>query len=111
MWSRPDVVGLFSINVVSFSSNVVLSDPLFSLNVVWRQRILSVRVAYVLSSLHLTLGLCLCGFQSGLSIDDVVPRYNSPPEGQVIRFVYEGHCLPTPLERAFARPTKVCRDR
>ena len=36
MWSSPDVVGLFSINVVSFSRNVVLSDPLFSPNVVWK---------------------------------------------------------------------------
>ena len=34
MWSRPDVIGLFSINVVSFSRNVVLSGPLFSGNVV-----------------------------------------------------------------------------
>jgi hypothetical protein len=36
MWSRPDVLGLFSINVVSFSRNVVLSGPLFSINVVWK---------------------------------------------------------------------------
>jgi hypothetical protein len=36
MWSRPDVIGLFSINVVSFSRNVVLSGPLFSINVVWK---------------------------------------------------------------------------
>ena len=36
MWSSPDVVGLFSNNVVSFSSNVVLRGPLFSLNVVWK---------------------------------------------------------------------------
>jgi hypothetical protein len=27
MWSSPDVLGLFSNNVVSFSRNVVLSDP------------------------------------------------------------------------------------
>jgi hypothetical protein len=27
MWSSPDVVGLFSINVVSFSRNVVLRTP------------------------------------------------------------------------------------
>jgi hypothetical protein len=32
MWSSPDVIGLFSNNVVSFSRNVVLRDPLFSLN-------------------------------------------------------------------------------
>ena len=50
MWSSPDVVGLFSNNVVSFSHNVVLNDLLFSLNVVWKQRILSVRIVYVLSS-------------------------------------------------------------
>ena len=33
-YPSPDVVGLFSNNVVSFSSNVVLRDHLFSLNVV-----------------------------------------------------------------------------
>src|SRR5271165_2652759 len=55
MWSSPDVVGLFSINVVSFSSNVVLSDPLFSLNSVSKPRMLSVRVDYVLSSLQIGL--------------------------------------------------------
>ena len=53
MWSSPDVVGLFSINVVSFSRNVVLSDPLFSLNSVSKPRILSVRADYVLGSLQL----------------------------------------------------------
>jgi hypothetical protein len=53
MWSSPDVVGLFSINVVSFSRNVVLSGPLFSLNVVWKRAMLSVRIVYVLSLLHL----------------------------------------------------------
>jgi hypothetical protein len=53
MWSSPDVVGLFSINVVSFSRNVVLRDPLFSLNSVSKLRMLSVRAVYVLSSLHL----------------------------------------------------------
>src|SRR5208337_2514480 len=49
---RADVVGLFSNNVVSFSSNVVLRDPLFSLNLVSKPRMLSVRGDYVLSSLH-----------------------------------------------------------
>jgi hypothetical protein len=38
MWSGPDVLGLFSLNVGSnvgpFSLNLVLSGPLFSLNVV-----------------------------------------------------------------------------
>jgi hypothetical protein len=34
MWSRADVIGLFSINLVSFSRNVVLSGPSFSINVV-----------------------------------------------------------------------------
>src|SRR5271165_3545101 len=54
MWSSPDVVGLLSNNVVSFSRNVVLSDPLFSLNSVSKPRMLSVRADYVLSS---SLGL------------------------------------------------------
>jgi hypothetical protein len=52
MWSSPDV-GLFSNNVVSFSRNVVLRGFLFSLNVVPKPRMLSVRSDYVLSSLHL----------------------------------------------------------
>jgi hypothetical protein len=50
MWSSPDVVGLFSNNVVSFSRNVVLRDPLFSLNSVSKPLMLSVRADYVLSS-------------------------------------------------------------
>ena len=53
MWSSPDVVGLFSNNVVSFSSNVVLRGLLFSINLVSKPRMLSVRGDYVLSSLHL----------------------------------------------------------
>src|SRR5208282_6836666 len=54
IWSSPDVVGLFSINVVSFSRNVVLRGLLFSLNSVSKPRMLSVRTVYVFSSLHLT---------------------------------------------------------
>jgi hypothetical protein len=34
MWSRADVIGLLSNNVVSFSRNVVLGELLFSINVV-----------------------------------------------------------------------------
>jgi hypothetical protein len=34
MWFRPDVIGLFPINVGPFSIIVVLSGPSFSLNVV-----------------------------------------------------------------------------
>src|SRR5271165_4296781 len=56
MWSSPDVVGLFSNNVVSFSSNVVLRGPLFSINLVSKPRMLSVRSDYVLSSLQVALG-------------------------------------------------------
>jgi hypothetical protein len=37
MWSSPDLIGLFS-------NNVVLSGPLFSVNLVPKQRILSVRI-------------------------------------------------------------------
>ena len=53
MWSSPDVLGLFSINVVSFSHNVVLSGLSFSINVVRKRAMLSVRAVYVLSPLHL----------------------------------------------------------
>jgi hypothetical protein len=53
MWSRADVIGLFSNNVVSFSRNVVLRGLSFSINVVPKPRMLSVRAVYVLSSLQL----------------------------------------------------------
>ena len=52
MWSRADILGLFSLNVVSFSRNVVLRVLLFSLNSVLKPRMLSVRADYVLSSLQ-----------------------------------------------------------
>src|SRR5271165_7301496 len=55
MWSRADVIGLFSNNVVSFSSNVVLSGPSFSLNSVSKPRMFLVRTVYVLSSLYICL--------------------------------------------------------
>jgi hypothetical protein len=55
MRSRADVIGLFLINVVSFSRNVVLSGLSFSVNSVLKQRMLSVRAVYVLSSLQLTI--------------------------------------------------------
>ena len=44
---------LISSNVVSFSPNVVLRDPLFSLNSVSKPRMLSVSADYVLSPLQL----------------------------------------------------------
>ena len=49
MWSRADVIGLLSNNVVSFSRNVVLGELLFSINVVGKRAMLSVRTVYVLS--------------------------------------------------------------
>ena len=52
MWSSPDVVGLFSNNLVSFSRNVVLRGLLFSLNVVWKWAMLWVRAVYVLGPLQ-----------------------------------------------------------
>src|SRR4051794_11070371 len=56
IWSRSDVIGLFSINAVSFSPNVVLRAPLFSPNSVWKRAMLSVLAVYVLSSLQLGEG-------------------------------------------------------
>ena len=41
MWFWPDIAGLFSINVVTFSTNVISKGPLFSLNVVPKPRMLS----------------------------------------------------------------------
>ena len=53
IWSGADVLGLFSINVVSFSRNSVPRGSLFSTKVVPKSRILSVRTFYVLSSLQI----------------------------------------------------------
>ena len=47
MWSSPDVVGLFSNNVVSFSIIVVLSALSFSANVVRDERCFRARAFYV----------------------------------------------------------------
>jgi hypothetical protein len=55
MWSRADVIGLFSNNVVSFSRYVVLRNHLFSLNSVSKPRTLSVRADYVFRSLQVRL--------------------------------------------------------
>jgi len=53
MWSRSDVFRLFSINVGPFSSNVVLSGPLFSSNLVPKQRMFLGQAIYVLGPLQL----------------------------------------------------------
>jgi hypothetical protein len=53
IWSRADVIGRFSSNVVSFSRNVVLSGLSFSVNLIPKPRMLSVRGDYVLRALHL----------------------------------------------------------
>jgi hypothetical protein len=53
MRARPDVCGLFSTNVVSFSSNVVPSGSLFSINLVPKQRMFLGQAIYVLSPLHI----------------------------------------------------------
>ena len=52
MWSRADVIGL-SINVVSFSRNLVLSGLSFSANVVRKRAMLLVPAVYVLRPLHI----------------------------------------------------------
>ena len=51
-WFLTDVLGLFSIIVVPFSRNVVLNARIFSINLVPKQRMLSVPAIYVLSPLH-----------------------------------------------------------
>ena len=55
-WFLVDVLGLFSIIVVSFSINLVLGDRIFSINLVPKQRMFSVPAIYVLSPLHLDHG-------------------------------------------------------
>ena len=52
-WFLVDVLGLFSIIVVSFSINLVLGDRIFSNNVVPKPRMFSVPVICVLGSLHI----------------------------------------------------------
>jgi hypothetical protein len=47
MWSRSDILGLFSINVGSFSLNLVPSVSLFSINLVRELARLSGRALYV----------------------------------------------------------------
>jgi len=78
MWSSPDVIGQFSPNVVSFSPNVVLRDPLFSLNVVSKPRMLSVRGNYVLSSLH--LGRPSSQFRSPIQLHSRIPANEGLPK-------------------------------
>ena len=72
MWPRPDVIGLFPINVVSFSRNMVLRDHLFSLNSVLKPRILSVRTVYVLSSLQVGNGFSFSRAQEALVLPAIV---------------------------------------
>src|SRR6266852_8476639 len=52
LWFLPDVIGLFSIIVVSFSLNVGRSAPMFSINVVPKTRMLSVPTIYVIGPLQ-----------------------------------------------------------
>ena len=54
MWAEADILGLFSNNVVSFSCNLVLRRPLFSINLVPKQQMFSGRGVYVLGPLHIT---------------------------------------------------------
>ena len=53
-WFPTDVLGLFSIIVVSFSLNVVQNTRIFSINLVPKPRMFSVPAVYVLSPLHLS---------------------------------------------------------
>ena len=55
-WFLADVLGLFSINVVPFSRNVVPSARIFSINPVPKTRMFSVPAIYVLGPLQI-LGL------------------------------------------------------
>jgi hypothetical protein len=56
-WSRADVIGLFSNNVVSFSRNVVLRARYSHLMWFRNRGCLSVRAVYVLRPLHLGVPL------------------------------------------------------
>jgi hypothetical protein len=54
MWFLADVVGLFSINVGSFSRNLGWSVRIFSANVGQKRRMLSGPAIYVLGPLQIT---------------------------------------------------------
>ena len=54
-WFLTDVLGLFSANVGPFSRNVVPSTRIFSINLVPKQRMLSVPAIYVLSPLQVII--------------------------------------------------------
>jgi hypothetical protein len=53
MWVVADVIGLFSLNVVSFSFNVGQKARIFSINVVPKWPMLSGRGVYVIGPLHI----------------------------------------------------------
>jgi hypothetical protein len=53
------IIGLFSNNVVSFSRNVVLRGPLFSANVVPKQRMFLGQAIYVLWPLQIAIEFVL----------------------------------------------------
>ena len=57
MWVLADVVGLFSINVGSFSRNVGRSERIFSANVGQKPRMLSGPAVYVLGPLQIPIAL------------------------------------------------------
>ena len=54
-WFLADVLGPFSVNVVSFSRNVVSVARIFSVNLVPKQRLFAVPAIYVLGPLQLYL--------------------------------------------------------
>ena len=87
MWFNPDVVGLFSFNVVSFSSNVVLRGLLFSLNSVPKPPMLSVRADYVLSSLHIAL-------VAELGRGEQFGKVAGLPSPRVLSMIYHQHVCP-----------------
>ena len=65
MCSSPDVLGLFSNNLVPFSGNVVLTGPLFSINVVREWAMFLGQAIYVLGPLQLARAKNIFLHQSG----------------------------------------------
>lgn len=59
MWVLPDVVGLLSTNVGSFSRNVGPRSRIFSVNLVPHRPMLSVPSGYVFGPLHLAAAVVL----------------------------------------------------
>ena len=71
-WFLADVLGPFSVNVVSFSRNVVSVARIFSVNLVPKQRLFAVPAIYVLGPLQLATAGAACEVKLKLNNIDTI---------------------------------------